>query len=197
MPHPAGPGGWYISVCSGGLAGRIFYPPVWIPGKAAPRPRVDPAVLARQAYNQLALPSPAIRVSPTGEQLVNLPSWLWLDPSSWGDRSASAAVPGVSVTARARPGTVSWSMGDGTTVSCQGSGTPYRAGDNPAAASPDCGYTYRRSSAAQPGQAFAVTVTVQWTVSWSGAGQDGTFPGLTTTASATMRVAESQALNGD
>jgi hypothetical protein len=102
----------------------------------------------------------------------------------------------VSVTARAQPGVVSWSMGDGRTVDCHGAGTPYASDGDPARGSPDCGYTYRRSSAGQPGQAFTVTATVHWTVSWSGAGRSGTFPGLTTTATIALPVAESQAVNG-
>jgi hypothetical protein len=82
MAHPPGTGGWYVSVCSGFHGGNIYYPPVWIPGPAGGPPAVDPEVLARQAYNQLLLPNPVIRLSPTGEQLVNLPSWMWLDRSA-------------------------------------------------------------------------------------------------------------------
>ncbi|MEV0675886.1 hypothetical protein AB0I60_05110 [Actinosynnema sp. NPDC050436] len=40
-----------------------------------------------------------------------------------------------------------------------------------------------------------MTATVHWTVTWSGAGQGGTFPDMTTTGSAMFRVAESQVLN--
>jgi hypothetical protein len=68
-------------------------------------------------------------------------------------------------------------------------------GVDPRAVSPDCGYIYRRSSASEPAQAFPVSATVHWSVSWSGAGESGTFPDLTTTSSARFRVAESQALN--
>jgi hypothetical protein len=145
------------------------------------------------ARNRLRLPAPAIAANPVGDQLVNLPTWLWL--SSWEPVSATATVPGVSVTAVATPTSVSWSMGDGAVVTCAGQGTPFRPGGDPKAPSPDCGYTYRSSSATQPGQAFPVTATVHWTVTWAGAGQSGTFPDLTTTGNAAFRVAESQALN--
>ncbi|SMD27601.1 hypothetical protein SAMN05661093_11211 [Kibdelosporangium aridum] len=74
-------------------------------------------------------------------------------------------------------------------------GTAYGTGNDPKSGSPDCGHTYRNSSARQAGQAFAVSATVHWTVSWSGAGQSGTFPGMTTTSNAAFRVAEAQALN--
>jgi hypothetical protein len=104
-------------------------------------------------------------------------------------------VAGVSVTAVATPTSVSWSMGDGSTVTCTGAGTPFQPGTDPKAPSPDCGHTYRTSSASQASQAFPVTATVHWTVTWSGAGQGGTFPDMTTTGNAAFLVAEAQALN--
>lgn len=192
-----GPGAWYVWKCSGeGSADTLYRPPVWIadgeqPG-AAQLP--SPEELAQMARRQLRLPSPTISANPAGDQLVNLPTWMWL--SSGGDPvTATASVPGVSVTTTATPGSVTWSMGDGSTVLCNGAGTPYAAGGDPAAPSPDCGHVYRRSSAGQPGQAFGVTATVHWTVSWFGAGQGGTFPDMTTTSTTSFRVAESQALN--
>ncbi len=189
-------GAWYLWRCSGnGAMDALYRPPVWIPngqrvpGVAGPAP-VELAALARK---RLRLPEPAIAASPVGDQLVNLPTWLWLG-DDWAAVEATAAVPGVTVTARAVPVSVTWDMGDGTSVRCRGPGTPYRAGTDPAAASPDCGHTYRRSSAGMPGGAFSVTATVSWDVSWSGAGGGGVFPGITTTGNADFRVAESQAL---
>jgi hypothetical protein len=119
---------------------------------------------------------------------------MWLS-SGWGPVSATATVPGVSVTATATPTSVVWSMGDGSTVTCTDAGTPFSPGTAPTASSPDCGHTYRTSSASQAGQAFPVSATVYWTVTWAGAGQGGVFPDLTTTGNAAFRVAESQALN--
>jgi hypothetical protein len=155
---------------------------------------VTPAEIARLARSQLRLPTPSMAANPSGDQLVNLPTWLWLS-SGWERVSATASVPGVSVTAVATPTSVAWSMGDGTTVTCAGPGTAFRPGGDPKAPSPDCGHTYRTSSAREPGQAFGVTATMRWTVTWSGAGQGGTFPDLTTTGNTAFRVAESQALN--
>lgn len=192
------PGAWYIWKCTtAGVTDGLYHPPVWIPdGKQVPQqpPLPAPAQLAQAAYRQLALPSPTIAVNPVGDQLVHLPTWLWLT-AGWTRTSATASVPGESVTATASPGSVSWSMGDGGRITCMGPGTPFRSGDNPTASSPDCAHTYLRSSADQPGQVFSVAATVHWTVTWTGAGQSGTFPGLTTTAHTTLRVAESQALN--
>ena len=193
----AGPGAWYDWQCRGsGARDGLFRPPVWIadrPAQAAAGPSA--AQLAQLARRQLRPGSPVIVASPVGEQLVNVPTWLWL-AGQWAPVTATAAVPGVSVTARATPTSVVWRMGDGAQVVCRGPGTPFPPGADPAAVSPDCGYTYRHSSAAQPGQAYPVTATVTWTVTWAGAGQAGTFPGLTTTGAAAFPVAESQAVNG-
>jgi len=200
-PKPGELGAWYVYRCAaGGVRDALYRPPVWIPDgqrQAGGVPLPSPLELAQLARDQLRLPSPRIEASPAAEQLVNLPTWLWLDRGMWGAVSATASVPGVSVTAVARPVSVEWAMGDGSTVTCAGPGTPYGIGGNPQSPSPDCGYTYRRSSAGRPGGTFAVSATVDWTVTWSGAGQSGVFPGLTTTSGAGFAVAESQALNSD
>jgi hypothetical protein len=190
--QPSGPGGWYMVLCSPDGKDPFSHGPVFVPDGADAA--VSAQELSRIARARLRLPAPGIAASPAGEQLVNLPTWLWLS-GGWVPVSATASVPGVSVTAVATPTSVVWSMGDGGTVRCDGPGTAFRVGVDPAAPSPDCGYTYRSSSAGQPTQAFPVAATVHWTVTWSGAGQSGTFPDLTTTSSTTVRVAEAQALN--
>jgi hypothetical protein len=197
-PQPGQSGSWYVWKCTGpGIADALYHPPVWIANGQAPpgaAPTVSPAALAQMARNQLRLPTPVIAANPPGEQLVSLPTWLWLS-GGWTTTSATASVPGVSVTAVATPTSVTWSMGDGNTVSCAGPGTSFPTGTDPHASSPTCGYTYRSSSAGQPGEAYAVSATVHWTVTWSGAGQNGVFPDMTTTGTAAFRVAESQAIN--
>jgi hypothetical protein len=193
-------GAWFTYECSSrGTAASQFDAPIWIPigPPTLDTPAVpSPAVLAQQADNELTLPSPRIGISPSIQQLVNLPTWLWISTNSWTARSATATVPGESVTATATPTSVTWGMGNGDTVTCNQPGTPYTAATNPATASPDCGYTYRQSSATQPSGAFTVTATTHWTVRWAGAGQSGIFDDLTSTATLAVPVAESQALNG-
>jgi len=177
--------------------------PIGAAAPAAPAPGggpapPDPAVLAALARQTLGLPSPGIRSSPAQNalQLTNLPTWLWINPAQWVPESKTATVPGESVTATATPVSVTWHPGDGSTVTCQGAGTPYTGADNPAAASPDCGHTYTSSSAGQPGGAFQATATITWDVTWQGAGgAGGVLAPLFTTAVAAFRVAESQALN--
>jgi hypothetical protein len=60
--------------------------------------------------------------------------------------------------------------------------------------SPDCGHTYWRTSADQPGGVFDVTATITWRVVWTGLGSGGTFPNLTTTTHIPVRVVEAAAL---
>lgn len=203
-PKPGEKGAWYVYRCeAGGVRDALYRPPVWIPDGQQDGPQVSPAVLAEQARSQLRLPSMSIKSSPAAEQLVNLPTWLWLERGRWRTVSSTASVPGVSVTVTARPTSVEWSMGDGSSRGCRGPGTPYGAASSskraahPRSASPDCGHTYRTSSAGQPGEKYPVSATVHWALSWSGAGESGTFPGLTTTSNAAFRVAESQAVNTD
>lgn len=190
--HPKGDGAIYFYACPpftpGGAGGEGMQWEATAPGA----PTVTPAQLAQEAYKQLVLPEPTLVLSPTGQQLVNLPTWLAV--TGWDAQSATATVPALSVTAAARPTTVEWSLGDGSRVSCDGPGTVFAAGDDPASASPTCGHTYRVSSADQPGGGFTVTATVCWSVSWAGGGQSGTLPAMTRQATVLVPVAESQAL---
>lgn len=199
-PSGEEPGAWYVYRCSGdaGVQDGLYRPPVFIPDGQTPPggsggpPPPSPEELARQAYSQLRLPSPSIAASPEGPQLVRLPTWMWIE-SGWEPVSATASVPGVSVTATAKPTTVDWSMGEGGSRTCDGPGTHYTADEDPRSASPDCGYTYRRTSGEK---GFSVTATVRWSVTWSGAGQSGTFDGLSTTSSTSFVVEEVGAVNG-
>jgi hypothetical protein len=153
-------------------------------------------VLARQAADRLDLSTPVIEANPSPEveQLVSLPTWLWVQRASWQPQSATATVPGVSVTATATPTKVTWTMGDGSKVVCDSPGTPFPKGGDPKAKSPDCGHTYTRSSAGKPDSAFAVKATVSWAITWVGNGQEGDLPAMQTESQAQFRVAESQAL---
>jgi len=190
FPAPTPPGQWYMGSC--GTPPNNFPVTKYRIFNGAP----NVAVLAAAAIKALNLPAPLIRTNPpsTTDVLVGVPVWLWLDPASWGTRSATASVPGLSVTATATPTSVVWSTGDGASATCQGPGTTWSPGDDPRAASPTCGHTYARSSAGTAGNAFTLSATVTWQVSWVGGGQTGTVPALQTTAQVAVRVAESQAV---
>jgi len=143
---------------------------------------VSPRMLAERAVVSMNLTAPAIGMTggspPDGMQIVGVPAWMWAaDPgeSTTGPITRSAADGGISVTATGVLDKTVWSMGDGVTITCSGAnaaGTPWTRGNggNP---SPTCGYTYTRTSAGMPNQAFTVTVTAYWRVEWTGGGQSG------------------------
>jgi hypothetical protein len=188
-----GPGAWYQRTCRtpSGVAGEV----VWLPDPQAP----GPAELGRIAASRLVLPRPVVVVNPpvAAPQLVALPTWLWVEPGWWGvSRSASVTVPGVVVTATATPLRVVWSMGDGTSVTCDGPGTPYRTGGgDPAAGSPDCGHIFRQGSAGRPGGVFEVSARVTWRVVWSGGGSSGVAGPLFSATTVPVRVVEVRSVN--
>jgi hypothetical protein len=191
-------GTWYFYQCPdpqaplGVRTGVIFVPTA--------QPAVPPAVLAQQASKFVPAPPPGIQTSPpaTVDQVVNVPTWLWVDPATWGSRSATASVPNESATVTATPVSVTWTMGDGTKVVCRGPGTPYTARTDPARPSPTCGHTYRRSSARQAGLRYPVAATTTWALRWTATGAvttSGTLAPLLRTSTVSLRVAEAQTVN--
>jgi hypothetical protein len=156
--------------------------------------RPDREALVRQAVGRLSLPSPVIGMSPEAgfAQVVGVPTWLWIGGVGWRSVSKTVRVPGLFVTASAVPQRVVWSMGDGGTVTCRGSGTLYSSRFPADERSPDCGYVYPRSSAGQSGGTFRVSATVMWDVVWRGGGRSGRIPGLRTGAEVAVRVTEVQ-----
>ena len=191
-------GAWYFYECQdpraplGVRSGAIFVP--------AGAPAVPPAVLAQEASRFLAAPAPGIQLNPPAgtDHLVNLESWLWVDASTWGRRSATASVPNESASVVATPVSVTWIMGDGSRVVCRGPGTPYDPNRSPDSQHTDCSHTYRRSSASQPGERYTVSATSTWALTWTATGlvvASGTLPPLLRTSTTTLRVAEAQTVN--
>jgi hypothetical protein len=178
---PAGKGHWVIEVCG---VQEVLGKSTTLHWQADGKPALpDPAVLAAQAESKLTLIKPVVDSSPAPgkAQVVQLPTWAWMPKAQWAPISATASVPGESVTATATPDRLSFSWGDGTSSTCQGPGTPYVAGSSDASASsPTCGHTYRITSASAPDQQFPVTATLSWKITWNGGGQTGTFPDLAT-----------------
>jgi len=167
-------------------------------GGGAPPPP-NPGALAVQALNRTPLPQPAIAMAPGGDipLLVNLPTFLWIDPAQWRPVSASASAGGVTSTVTAVPQRVIWNMGQGDTVTCDGPGEPYVPSLPDDAQPSECQFTYPASSARSPDKTFTVTATVEWHVTWSASGAAGGGDlGISRRASTTtVQVAEIQVLN--
>jgi len=156
---------------------------------------VDPARLAFMARSRLPLPLPSPRMSPEGEQTVNVASWLWVD--NWQPQTRSATAGGVTTVVVATPVEQRWTFGSPAERKvCSDAGTPYDLARPAAEQSTTCSYTFRHSSAGQPNDTYKVTVTLVWHVTWTsniGAAGDLGFVSRTTTIP--TRVAEHQALN--
>lgn len=178
------PGGhWYEKSCDG-----VFYGGVYLMG--APN-TVDPRAVAAGVMKRMTIPLPRVEISPTGDQIVNLASWFWI--SNWSPITGSATVEGVTVKVTARPSSARWSFGDGSSATCA-PGVPWsEASDGDRA----CTHVWRRSSAAQPSDAYRMSVTVNWNASFTvtGGAGGGALSPISRTTTMPVRVAEVQAIN--
>ena len=169
------------------------------PAAGEPAAAPSPGALATQAVNRTPLPAPEIEMAPGGNipQLVNLATFLWINPAQWVPQTASATAGGVTSTVTATPERVVWDMGQGDSVTCEGPGLPYEPNLPDDAQPSDCKFTYRASSAGRPDKTFIVRATIEYHVTWSASGAAGGGDlGISRRSSTTpVRVAELQALN--
>lgn len=171
--------------------------PVWIQNGEV---TIDPVVLAQRAIASMDLDPIQIGIVPESGPnrvgLVGLPVWMWVDSptdDTFGPITASASEGSVSVSATASVSNIVWDMGDGTTVTCTGKGTPY-ADHYGKQDSPTCGHRYEKMSTDQPDGAYQVTATSHWVVEWTGGGQSGTIEFDLTTDALPIRIGEAQVL---
>jgi hypothetical protein len=196
-PSTFDPEQYYILVCTD-ADGQEVVNEIREFGSPAAGPAVDPEVLAEQASAQLNPNPPSIELSPKTDvnQIVRLPTWMWV--TNWEPDSATASVPGVSATVTATPASVTWDMGNGDQVVCAGPGTPFDFSRPEEEQSTDCSYTYRRSSTSQPGRVYQVSATMSYDVSWSASGAPGggALPAVSSTTTFPVRVLEIHAVEG-
>lgn len=150
------------------------------------------------------LPTPVPRVAPADWlpdrwTFVNNPTFFWLDQAQgqWATVTATAGVPGLTVTAQAVPERFVVHPGDGSRVVCQGAPPAYDRNRH----SPDdfrgCAHQYVDSSAMAPnGETFPLTVDIVWHASWSATnGESGDLGYVSTTSEVRwLPVAEIQAV---
>lgn len=163
---------------------------------AGPTPRE----VAQLAIDEMELRAINVGITPDpgagSVGIVGMPVWLWAskpDTHTVGPITASASAGGITVTATARLHRITWDMGDGTTVTCNGTGTPYKASYGNKK-SPDCGHVYKDSSSTKSGGMFKVTATSDWVITWQGAGQTGTIRLTGLSRSVDISVGEAQVL---
>jgi hypothetical protein len=182
-------GRWLSRTCENSETGAVLEQTV------ADGAEVDVGALALQAAESVSISGPVLATSPAADSglYVKVPTWLWVDGSWWTDYEATANAGRVSATVTARPVATSWSMGDGSTLSCAGQGTPWRPGLAEDATS--CSHTYVSSSDGEADRTFDLAATVTLEVSWtSSTGASGTLPTITRSAAQPVRVAEIQAI---
>lgn len=151
---------------------------------------------AERALGELELPQPQIATNPAGDQLVGLPTWLWLT-GGWGPLSTSASIGGVTSTVTATPRHVDWDLGDGTSLRCDGPGVPYDPAARAASQTSDCATTFIHTSASRPGGVHRLTASVTYAVAWSAnTGEGAELGDLTSESSVDVRVIEVQAVIG-
>jgi hypothetical protein len=166
------------------------------PGGAAPPPAPPPPTpeeIAEDLVGQLDPPPPDVHTNPPadGDQLVGLPTWLWV--SNWEPVSVS----GSGVTVTARPVATYWDLGTGDPIVECGRGTPYDTSVPPDAQDTDCSYTYQTTSAEEPGGTWDAAVSMVWSVAWTGpGGTGGSFGYGATETRFPLRSMEVQALIG-
>lgn len=201
-PYPAPAGQvWMRTVCTSvGLYGTAPAPGglVLVPaGSATATPGVSPQEVLQMALAQLNVPAPTVSTAPPRghDGLVGLPEWFWI--TNWHPMPAGAAVGPVWAKIRAVPERLTFTPGGGLpSVTCHGPGLPYNRKLPASAQHSACSYTYRQSSALQPGGAYTASVSVTWTATWieSNGVQGEVNPPLQVHTSFALPVAEGQAL---
>ncbi len=159
------------------------------PAAGPAAPQISPEQLRQMAMDDLTLTEPHIKSAPCSgadcKGAVGVPAWFWVPQGDWTPQVATATAGTDSVTATATPTSVTWDLGDGTSITCSGPGTPYDQSRG-WAESPDCGSKWLKAGS------YALTSTLHWTVAFTGSvngAQD-----LTTTSTAPVEIGEYQVL---
>jgi hypothetical protein len=155
-------------------------------GAAAPPPPTSAVVVATSARAQLVLPLPDAQLAPPPDvdQIVGVATWLWLSPDQWQPLSRTASVPGVSATVTARPQSITWDAGDGTSLDCAGPGLAFEPGRTAS----DCTHVYLDRGD------VTTTITVHWQLDWtSSVGAGGSLGTVDRSTTIPLHVVEVQA----
>ncbi|MFJ2735662.1 MULTISPECIES: hypothetical protein [unclassified Streptomyces] len=182
--------------------------PFWVESGAAPDVpnAITPQVLAELAYNRILLPETLVTLAPQNVTKVNLPTWAWLDPSTFKpvQVTASLDVAGLNIQATTTAKPVSLKLQPGTAaaetypasgecaINDDGSiGEPYARGKSDQ--TPPCGIKYLRSSANGP---YNLKATITWKINWTGTGgAGGDLPDGAFGATQNVTVQEIQSVN--
>lgn len=179
---------WYVAACSRNgehLFTQLFqYTPGDLP--------LDAELLAQEAVDSLVVAYPTPHLSPPAEfdQLVGFRTWLWIAPEGFEPVSASASIPGLSVSATATPTRVLWDMGDGSEpIACDDAGTAYDTDVADDVQETECYHVFQWAGD------YTARVTTTWAIEWSATnGDGGSLASIDRTTSVDLHVVERQAV---
>jgi hypothetical protein len=169
MPPPAGQkqneGQWWG--CPTGTSSGLVW---WVEDGEAP---VDPVAVATQLKVTIPyeLADAKIAPPPTYHTYISYKNWLWVESGQWHAVTGSQSVRGATVTLRATPSYVEWTMGNGDTVSCVGAGREWVKG-MPENAPTNCSYAYDEMEDAK-GDTWTVSAQISYTLAWTCTGNCG------------------------
>jgi hypothetical protein len=134
---------------------------IGVPGAdPAPAPPAT-ADLVAMAQADAEFPMPTVHTAPADKTFVRLRTTLWVDGFQ-NVQTEPITVGAQTIQLTAKPKSVTWDMGEKKFV-CADAGT--KDGKT-------CNYTYKRSSASEPGGSYKITATITWEVGWTCTGDD-------------------------
>ncbi|MER5545795.1 hypothetical protein ABT072_25845 [Streptomyces sp. NPDC002589] len=163
-----------------------------------------PKVLAAYAYDKIRVPQTEVELKPETKSTVNLPTWVWLDKSTFKEVKVRAELPHTGLWAETTAKPVALHLEPGTTdaetfpasgdceINADGSiGTPYTKGNADKTA--PCGIRYLRATQGKP---YQLKASITWRISWEGTGgAKGDLPDGTFETTQAMTVQEIQSVN--
>lgn len=195
---------WYQLACSAYKASNEVFALLAHLGTSASSMAATPLQEAESAESTLTLPDPLINTNPSRTTVVNLATWLWIDQNIWHVWTATASAGVMSATAIADPSYVTYALGNGANLRCNGPGTPYDLTEPLDSQHSDCTYTYPTTSIGgstsledQGNPYYVVTASITWKVSWVSTqrGGGGSLPTLTTSSSIDLQVEQIQSVD--
>ncbi|MFI0719709.1 hypothetical protein [Streptomyces sp. NPDC021224] len=177
--------------------------PFWVDLGDPPPPghknAVTPEVLAQLAYREIVIPTGDATINPAGKQGVNIPTWVWMDPTVFHPVSVTAFLPDYNVSATTTATPSGFTIDPGTSYAqtypasgkCKGTGTAWTPG---AGNVPPCGVVYLKDSG---NGTYTMNITVTWNITWVGTGHPNPtkLPTGTFASHQTVTVREIQSVN--
>lgn len=164
--------------------------PQIVPAGQPARPRVTATQVRERAVDQIRMTKPEIGASPCLADAANctgtvgVPVWLWVGDGNGElpSDSAEATAGPFTIRATAKVSEVKWSLGDGQSTVCSGTGTAFNA-DEHGWSAPDCGF----KSGWKKAGTYTLTASYVWDLSWSGDQTGSTTQTMTSTQQITVR----------